>query len=85
MGASDRQMLKGGMWPEMEAELRLIATRLNSCISDIYGGAMEEDQTDNAADTGALAEKLSIARRFILEELPDPEPESAHLDEGRGL
>lgn len=71
MGASDRQMLKGGMWPEMESRLRDVSDRLGGCISEVYDGAMEEDQTDNAADTGALAEKLSIARRFILEELPD--------------
>jgi hypothetical protein len=71
MGGSYRAFLKNGDMPRWEEPLRRIVGDLDTVLASIYESASEEDQYDNAADTGGLAEKLSIARRFITEELPD--------------
>ena len=70
MGSSYRQDLNCGSMKEWESQLREASDILKRVIDSVYECACEEDQTDNAADDGALTETLRIAKRLIDDELP---------------
>ena len=74
MGSSYRQDLNGGSMKEWEHKLREACRLIDEVRDDISDCIGEDGQFDNAADDGALREKLWIARRFIEEELPTPHP-----------
>ena len=71
MGSSYRQDLNNGMMPSWEKELRKAVAILSTISADILECIGSDGQFDNAADDGALREKLGLAKRLILEELPD--------------
>lgn len=70
MAGSYRGDLNSGHMPEWESELLEACIRIEGIVARVYAVAYEEDQTDNAADDGGLAEKLSLAARLVREELP---------------
>lgn len=76
MGGSCASGLRSGWWPEVEKPLREVAKQLQAIITEVYGAAYEEDQYDNAAQTGALAGELGIALRIIKEALPEEKKET---------
>lgn len=70
MGSSYRDDLNRGFMPDWENTLRE-ALRLIGGIADAVGECIGEDgQFDNAADDGALREKLWEAMAIIRAELP---------------
>lgn len=73
MGSSYRQDLNSGYMGIWETPLREAIDKIRFVITAIYESIGDDGQFDNAADDGGLAEKLSIAVRFIEEELPKSE------------
>jgi hypothetical protein len=73
MSGSYRSGLNGGYGdPSWAKKLRQACDLIHEVTLEVYQCAGEEDQSDNAADDGGLAEKLSLAVRLIEEELPKP-------------
>ena len=76
MGSSYRDDLNCGHMPEWEAKLRQaigIIREVSECIGS-------DGQYDNAADDGALREKLWEAMSIIRRELPmTPEEKAEHI------
>jgi len=70
MGSSYRQDLKSGDTHDWESKLREACAILENVSREIFDVACDEDQTDNAADDGGLAEALRIAARIIKDLLP---------------
>ena len=75
MGGSDRSALYGGRRPRWEAKLRRAMALIEEVREDLWEGLGADGQYDNAADDGALREKLGLAVRFIREELPPKKEE----------
>lgn len=73
MGSSYRDYLNRGSMKEWEAKLRQAIVLVEEVRDDLYDNLGSDGQYDNAADDGALGEKLWIAIRFIKEELPKDE------------
>lgn len=74
MGSSYRSDLNGGRMREWETKLRRAIVLLQEVKDEIWECVGSDGQFDNAADDGALAEKLGLAQRFISEELPKEAP-----------
>lgn len=71
MGSSYRSDLKSGGNKEWQEKLERAVQDVHSVIHDIYDACDESNQFDDAADDGALAQKLSIAVELIESELPN--------------
>ena len=65
MGSSYRRALKRGDMPELETKILKAACLLREAQIDVHRLAAEEDQYDNAADCGGLAEVLGLAAELI--------------------
>ena len=70
MGSSYRSDLRNGHMTKWEEKLRLSVKLIEEVQDEIYETIGSDGQFDNAADDGALSEKLGIAKQFILDELP---------------
>ena len=70
MGRSYRSALNSGDIPKWEEKLREALGLIGDVCASIYECVKDEDQYDNAADDGALRERLIIAASFIESELP---------------
>jgi len=70
MGSSYRSDLNGGRMKSWENELRQACQHIQNVISEVWDCIGSDGQYDNAADDGGLAERLSIAKQFIEDELP---------------
>lgn len=75
MGSSYRDDLNRGSIPDWEAKLRQSVTLIREVIADIREVIGSDGQFDNAADDGALLERLGIAVDFVLGELPPAKTE----------
>lgn len=71
MGSSYRSELKSGWVKEWEGPLREAIAIIDGVIARVSEVIGDDGQYDNAADDGGLIEKLYLAKRFILEELPE--------------
>ena len=70
MGSSYRSDLNNGMMPSWENKLKSAIVTIED-IADELGGLIGDDgQFDNAADDGALRERLLDASEIIRRELP---------------
>lgn len=65
MGSSFASDLKRGRLPELEAMIRRGRDALKSAIAELYELANDEDQYDNATDTGTAIGTLSNACQLI--------------------
>lgn len=71
MGSSYRQDLNSGHGePELEGHLRLALKHLGEATRLAIELAHEEDQYDNAVDSGALFGRLILAAHIVETELP---------------
>jgi hypothetical protein len=68
MSASYRTYLNQGHMPEWEEPLRQAVKLIRKVTAEI--SPYDEDQYDNAADTGVLRYKLFLALELIEAELP---------------
>lgn len=73
MSASYRQMLNSGRMPVWAKKIKEAAKLLEEITDEIYADIGDDGQFDNAADDGALAERLFIAKTLIESELPKPQ------------
>lgn len=79
VGSSYRSDLNSGRMPEWQAKLESACLLVEGVIDEVYECIGEDGQFDNAAQDGALNEKLRLAVRLIREEYPKPPTEG-----GRG-
>ena len=71
MGSSYRSDLNRGELPVLSGKLKEASNLIGESIKEVFELISDETQYDNAGDTGGLAEKLSLAKRLIDEELPE--------------
>lgn len=79
MGSSYRQDLNNGGEKEWQFKLEEAIRLIEEVREDLYECIGSDGQFDNAADDGALREKLGICVRFIEEELPKVKDEDVRL------
>lgn len=73
MGSSYRGDLNAGRMKDWEEKLCVACNNIEAVCKEIWEGIGGDGQFDNAADDGALQEKLALAKRLIEEELPKKE------------
>jgi hypothetical protein len=77
MGSSYRDDLNRGYMPEWETKLRQAITLIQEVSEAVSECVGSDGQFDNAADDGALREKLWGAMAIIRAELPMTQEEKA--------
>lgn len=73
MSGSYRDALTSHMMDHWEQPLREALNILQDITAKVWEASHDEDQYDNAADTGALASLLGLACHIIRRELPKEE------------
>ena len=70
MGSSYRSDLKAGFLTEWQGKLQSACALILDVRREASSALADEGQSDNAAETGGLLERLDIAYELIMAELP---------------